>query len=98
MDLHALVAERLGEGVVFLARLLGPEHVVEEQALDVRGRQSRKFETGPVQYRLLELAHFGIYVECHYGTSLLPSWAHCPIRLTTVFGLNLFGGHEFGVP
>jgi len=58
MDLHALVTKCLGEGVVFLARLLGPEHVVEEQVRDVARGEPGQFQAGPVHDDLAQLADF----------------------------------------
>jgi len=40
-----------------------------------------------VQYRLLELAHFGINVECHYTTLFFYFLGVLPfIELVTLFG------------
>ena len=48
VDLHSPVAKRLREGVVLLLGLLRPEHVVEQEALDVRRCQPRELESRAV--------------------------------------------------
>ena len=57
MDLHALAAERLGEGVVLLLGPAGPEHVVEEQLADVTRGEPGELEPGPVHDDLPELTY-----------------------------------------
>jgi hypothetical protein len=48
VDRDAAIAELLGEGVVFLAGLRGPQHVVEQQLVAVAGSQPAQFQSGPV--------------------------------------------------
>ena len=55
MDPHALVAKRLGERVVLLLGLLGPQHIVEQQLADVPRGQPGQFQAGPVHDDLAEL-------------------------------------------
>ena len=45
---HALVAQRLGERVVFLFRLLCPQHIVEQQFPHVARGEPGQFQAWPV--------------------------------------------------
>jgi len=56
VDPHALLAERLGERVVLLLGLGGPEHVVEQQLADVPRGQPGQLQARPVHDDLAELA------------------------------------------
>ena len=58
-----MVAQDLGEGVVFLAGALGPQDVVEEQRVDVARGEAGEFEAGAVQDHLAEAADLGVDVE-----------------------------------
>jgi len=52
-----------------------------------------------VQYRLLELAHFGINVECHYTTSLLLLLGRVALyRASDPLRAERFWALAFGVP
>jgi hypothetical protein len=53
-----LVAEGLGEHVVFFLGLLGPQHVVEQQLADVLRGEPGQLDAGPVHDGLPQLAHF----------------------------------------
>jgi hypothetical protein len=67
VDLDAAVAQHLGEYVVLLAGLGGPQHVVEEQFVAVRGCQSAQFQAGAVHDGLAQLSDFGSDAQypCH---------------------------------
>ena len=61
--LHAMVRERVGEGVVLLAGPLDPQHVVEQQVGAVGRGQATELEVGAVQQHTAQDAHLGVDVE-----------------------------------
>ena len=63
VDRDAAIAELLGEGVVFLAGLRGPQHVVEQQLVAVAGSQPAQLQSGPVDKGLPQLTHFRVHPE-----------------------------------
>ena len=65
VNLHPFLTEHLGERVVLLLGLLGPQHIVEEQLADVPRGQSGQLESGPVHDDLAEPSHLGSDVEGH---------------------------------
>ena len=62
---HVVVAQRRREGVVLLPGALGPQHIVEEQFFDVRGRQAAQLQPRLVEDHLTQPSNFGIDVERH---------------------------------
>src|ERR1022692_2936790 len=65
MHLHALVAQRAGEGIVLFVRLLRPHHIVEQQLADVPRDQPGQLKPWPVDDGLAELADLGLHAEGH---------------------------------
>ena len=57
VHLHAMVAEDLGEHVVFLLGLSRPQHVVEQQVADVLRGEPGQLQARPVNDGLPQLAH-----------------------------------------
>ena len=70
-DLHALVPQDLGEGVVLLLRDLQERDVVEQEPLELVGRQVEELVAGTVQADLPELADLGRHVQT-FRHGLLP--------------------------
>ena len=70
-DLHALVPQDLGEGVVLLLRDLQERDVVEQESLELVGRQVEELVAGTVQADLPELADLGRHVQT-FRHGLLP--------------------------
>ena len=69
--LHALVPQDLGEGVVLLLRDLKERDVVEQESLELVGRQVEELVAGTVQADLPELADLGRHVQT-FRHGLLP--------------------------
>jgi hypothetical protein len=63
VDGDAAAAEQIREGVVLLAGSFGPEHIVEEELVDVAGRQPLQLETGTVQDDLPQHPDLGPHSE-----------------------------------
>jgi hypothetical protein len=71
VDVDAVVAQHLGEGVVLGAGALGPQDVVEEQGVDVAGGEAGEFQAGPVQDGLAQGSDLGVDAEAGHGCFLL---------------------------
>jgi hypothetical protein len=61
----ALLAQRLGERVMFFLRLLRPHHVVEQQRADVLRGEPGQLQAEPVNDDLTELSHLRVDAEGH---------------------------------
>ena len=70
-DLDALVPQDLGEGVVLLLCDLQERDVVEQEPLELVGRQVEELVAGTVQADLPELADLGRHVQT-FRHGLLP--------------------------
>ena len=69
VDDHPPASEHLGEHVVLLASPLGPEHVVEEQAVAVRGGEAPELQPGAVDDGLPEPTDLRVDSEGVHGDS-----------------------------
>ena len=86
-DLHALVPQDLGEGVVLLLRDLQERDVVEQESLELVGRQVEELVAGTVQADLPELADLGRHVQT-FRHGLLPFF-RAPVRADSLAPLRV---------
>ena len=75
------------------ARLLHPDHVVEEKVVAVAGRQPRMGERGPRHHHFLELADLGMDAELHGRNlpQLCESPPAAPMRARCAFSQTWMG-------
>ncbi len=80
-DSDAALAQRVDEHVMFLACLLHPQHVVEEQRFAIVRGQSLKTKVRTVNHHFPELADFGIGAEPRLGCWRVHSGLMLPFQI-----------------